>query len=83
MVQYLSQDRRASIFARLHTPGLSNREIAQAEGISEAYVRKLRVKERIYGKPWPEMRTPQNSTKLIPAAEEVWRRWVSVSHTIS
>jgi hypothetical protein len=36
----LSEARRASIYARLHTPDLSNREIADAEGISVQYVRR-------------------------------------------
>jgi hypothetical protein len=71
MVRRLNAARRAAIYAKLHTPDLSNAEIATSEGISIRYVQILRQKERDRGQPWPESRAPQNSTKLIPAAEEV------------
>ena len=34
MVRYLDEARRASIYSKLTTPGLSNREIADTEGIT-------------------------------------------------
>jgi hypothetical protein len=83
MPTQLSEARRASIYARLHTPGLSNQEIADAEGISVQYVRKLRRKGLIYGKMWPKPTTSRNALKLTVAAFEVGRNPGSVSHTVS
>ncbi|KAB5523044.1 hypothetical protein GE09DRAFT_1194966 [Coniochaeta sp. 2T2.1] len=70
MVRRLTSAHKASILAKLHTIGLSNEQIAAAEGITERYVRMLRIKEARFGTPWPENITPQNSTKLVPAAEK-------------
>lgn len=70
MVRRLTEARKAAIYAKLHTPTLSNAEIAAEEGITKRYVQILRQKEALHGKPWPDSRTPQNATKLVPAAEE-------------
>jgi hypothetical protein len=71
MTRYLDEARRASLYLRLLTPGLTNKEIADLEGVSVQYVRQLRRKERVFGKMWPKGRTPRNPVKLTEAAFEV------------
>ena len=57
-VQRLEGARKAAIFVRLHTPGVTNAQIAAEEGITKRYVRLLRKKEAVFRKPWLKSRAP-------------------------
>jgi hypothetical protein len=71
MGKQLSEERRASLYAKLLDPTLKARDIALAEGISLWYAGKLRVKMEAGQLLWPKNKRPQNSTKLLPYAFEV------------